>query len=90
MSGGHAVTAGIGRQVQVSTFGDRIKVTPARGGTVVAMTDQGEPIMVVGAHGRGRYAACGLGLAIGKNDKDSPLSPAELMLLQNTVKWLAK
>ncbi len=90
VSGGHAVTAGIGRQVQVSTFGDRIKVTPARGGTVVATTDQGESIMVVGAYGRGRYAACGLGLAIGKDDKDCQLSPAELMLLQNTVKWLAK
>lgn len=89
-SGGHAVTAGIGRQVQVSTFADRIKVTAARGGTVVAMTDQGEPVMVVGVHGRGRYAACGLGLAIGRNDQDCPPSPAELKLLQNTVKWLGK
>ncbi|MDD4097938.1 MAG: family 10 glycosylhydrolase, partial [Lentisphaeria bacterium] len=88
--GGHAVTAGIGRQVQMSTFGDRVKVTPARGGTVVAATEDGAPVMIVGTHGRGRYAACGLGLGIGNNDQDSPLSPGEQKLLQNTVKWLGK
>lgn len=88
--GGHAVTAGISRGILTSTFNDRIKLTPAKSGTVVVTTDRNEPVMVVGAYGRGRYAACGLGLGIGINDQDAPPSPAEARLLLNTVRWLGK
>jgi len=73
-----------------STFGDRISITPQPGATVIATTDQGVPIAAVGPVGKGRYAAIGLGLAIGGNDADAPPSEAELTLLANTLRWLAQ
>ncbi len=89
--GDHPATQGlVAGTVYQSTFGDRISIAPQPGATVIATTDQGVPIAAVGAVGRGRYAAVGLGLAIGGNDADAAPSEAELTLLANTLRWLAQ
>lgn len=91
IAGEHPATQGLAAgTVYQSTFGDRISITPQTGATVLATTDQGVPIAAVGPVGLGRYAAIGLGLAIGGNDGDAVPSEAELTLLANTLRWLAQ
>ena len=85
----HAVTGGLAGQVHESTFGDRISVVAGEAGTVVATTADGVPVMAVGPIGRGRYAACGLGIGIGPGDEDVKPSDAERVLVRNTIHWLS-
>jgi hypothetical protein len=49
----------------------------------------GAPVVVCGAHGKGRYIACGLALGIGRDDREQEPRDAELRLLLNVVRWLA-
>ena len=87
----HPATAGLDpAETYRSTFGDRISITQQPGATTIATTDDGVPIAAVGRVGQGRYAAIGLGLAIGGNDGDADLSEAEATLLANTIGWLAE
>ncbi|NLG13307.1 MAG: family 10 glycosylhydrolase [Lentisphaerae bacterium] len=72
-----------------STFVDMITMKPGRAGTAVATTSSGLPAIVAGKVGRGRYIACGLGLGIGRNDKDAKLSEEDIQLLHNMVYWSA-
>lgn len=90
LRGRHSATTGLGPELFQSTFGDRIAMTPGAMGRVVAEAPGGEAIMVVGQLGKGRYAACGLGLAIGPKDKDCELSAAERTLLLSTLRWLGE
>lgn len=90
LQGRHPATAGLGSELFMSTFGDRIAMTPGAMGRVVAEAPGGEAVVVVGQVGKGRYAACGLGLAIGQKDKDSELSAAERTLLLSTLRWLGE
>ena len=59
-------------------------------GRVVLRTPEDVPVLVAGLSGKGRYAACGLGMGIGKGDLDTPLSPAEGNLLVGAVRWLGR
>jgi len=90
LKGRHPATVGLGPETFKSTFGDRIVMTPGAMGRVIAEAPSGEAVMVVGQVGKGRYAACGLGLAIGPKDKDCELSAAERMLLLSTLRWLGE
>ena len=73
-----------------SSFVDMIEIVPGQDGVKYLEAQSGKCTMVLGKVARGRYAACGLGLGIGKADKDTPLSSQEKELLSNTVQWLAK
>lgn len=86
----HSITRSLPTQPQQSTFVDMIVMEPADGATGIINTPDGLCAMTVGNVGRGRYAACGVGLGITRGDKDAPLTPAENTLLFNTVRWLAK
>jgi len=90
LKGRHPATVGLGPETFKSTFGDRIVMTPGAMGRVIAEAPGGEAVMVVGQVGKGRYAACGLGLAIGPKDKDCELSAAERTLLLSTLRWLGE
>jgi len=85
----HPVTVGIPNDVLRSTFVDRISVKPGQDAVVVAATPEGEPIIALGQVGKGRYVACGLGVAIGAHDSDVAPAAAELQLVVNSVRWLA-
>ena len=73
-----------------SSFVDMIEMEPGKDGIKYLEAQSGKCTMVVGKVAKGRYAACGLGLGIGKADKDTPLSTQEKELLFKTVQWLAK
>jgi hypothetical protein len=90
-TGYHAVTRTLDRrQTYTSTFPDRISVEVGRQGRVIASTPEGDPIVVIGHYGRGRYMACGLGMGIGKGDGDAPVSEAEAKLLVGAIPWLVR
>ncbi|MBR6372935.1 MAG: family 10 glycosylhydrolase, partial [Victivallales bacterium] len=63
--------------VSKSSFVDMIEMEAGKDGTRYLKSESGKCIMVVGEVAKGRYAACGLGLGIGKADKDTPLSSQE-------------
>jgi uncharacterized lipoprotein YddW (UPF0748 family) len=90
IKGRHPATSGLGPEFFHSTFSDRIAMTPGSSGRVIAEAPGGEAVMIVGQFGKGRYAACGLGIAIGTKDKDSDLSSAERTLLLSSLRWLGE
>jgi len=47
------------------------------------------PVVVCGAHGKGRYVACGLATGIDTQDREREPRNAERRLLLNAVRWLA-
>ena len=87
----------IGQVYPDNCYIDHIQIKKGKEGYVVArdyILGRGNPVIVVGSAGRGRYVACGLHL--GKSmlpnlagKKGLPLSGAELKLLVNSVRWLA-
>ncbi|MCK5804818.1 MAG: family 10 glycosylhydrolase [Lentisphaeria bacterium] len=85
----HTITKGLSRAVQTSTFVDMVGLKPGKSGRVLAVAADDQPVVVAGKRGRGRYVACGLGVAIGKNDQDISPSESELALVVNAVRWLA-
>lgn len=89
-AGRHPITHGIPNDIQKSTFGDMIGFRTAPGATRILNSTDGTCVMAVGQVGRGRYAACGMGLAIGNNDKDTQITKVERILLENTILWLGK
>ena len=71
------------------SYYDYITLKPGPAGAVVARgTATGEPVVVCGPSGKGRYVACGLGIGINpSDDKDCQPTADEAMLLTNMVKW---
>ena len=85
----HPVARGLTGEVYRSTFNDRIGIRLGKHGTAVVETPDGTPIAAAGKLGKGRYVACGLGIGIGKGDRDGNVSIAEKKLLLNAARWLA-
>jgi hypothetical protein len=88
--GRHPLAEGLGDVLHESTFGDRISVLPGEQGETVAEVEDGTPVVAAGRLGKGRYVACGLGIGIGRGDRDAEISAAEETLLLNAVHWLAR
>lgn len=86
----HALTRDLTTAVHQATFPDRISVVPGKKGMSVIATAAGEPLVVVGRHGKGRLVSCGLGIAIGKGDEDVVPSEMEQRLVRNAIAWLAE
>jgi hypothetical protein len=72
------------------SYYDYITLRPGPSGTVVARgVATGEPVVVCGTAGKGRYVACGLGIAFGAaDDADCTPLPGEALLLSNMVSWV--
>ena len=86
----HPVAAGLPRDRALrESYYDYVTLQPGPGGTVVARgAASGEPVVVCGQAGKGRYVACGLGICISPaNDRDCPPTPEEGALLVNAVRW---
>lgn len=71
------------------SYYDYITLKAGPAGTVVARgVATGEPVVVCGPSGKGRYVACGLGIGINAaDDKDCALTADEATLLANMVRW---
>lgn len=86
----HAIGKGLplGQTLRESYY-DYITLKAGPAGTVVARgVATGEPVVVCGPSGKGRYVACGLGIGINAaDDKDCALTADEAVLLVNMVKW---
>ncbi|MCD6352151.1 MAG: family 10 glycosylhydrolase [Armatimonadetes bacterium] len=71
------------------TYYDHIILAPGPQGKVLATDERGDPLVVVGSYGKGKFCGCGMALGLGDGDRDCPLSDAEARLLQGLVKLLA-
>ncbi|OGV78560.1 MAG: hypothetical protein A3K19_31985 [Lentisphaerae bacterium RIFOXYB12_FULL_65_16] len=88
--GDHPITKGLPQgQALKESYYDYITLQPGPAATVVAQgVAAGEPVVVCGAAGKGRYVACGLGVCINVgDDKDCAPTPDEGTLLENAVRW---
>jgi hypothetical protein len=89
VAGDHPVVKGLPAGALRESYYDYITLQPGPAGAVVARgMATGEPVVVCGAVGKGRYVACGLGIGIAAaDDKDCALTDHEAMLLGNAVRW---
>lgn len=85
----HAATAGVPTGLQSHSYYDHVTLEPGPAGQVLAVDDTGQPVLVVGPYGRGRYAALGLIPGLGPDDEEVPIEGAEAQLVAALVHWLA-
>ena len=85
----HPVTAGIELSRKLShSYYDHVELEAGPDGSVLAKAARsGRPVVVAGAHGKGRYVACGILLGIAADDSSIAPSGAERTLLENAVRW---
>jgi len=86
----HPVTKGIDLNTPLfHIYYDHIEVECGPRGTILAKAPQtGEPVVVAGVYGKGRYVACGLLIgSVGIITQDDAPAGAEKILLENAVKW---
>jgi hypothetical protein len=62
---------------------------PGKNGTVIAVDEKDNAVVIIGKYGRGRYVACGIGLGIMRGDKDSDMTNDDKELLYRLVNWSA-
>ncbi|MHB8995603.1 MAG: glycoside hydrolase family 20 zincin-like fold domain-containing protein [Armatimonadota bacterium] len=88
-AGDHPVVKGLPAGALRESYYDYITLQSGPAGTVVARgMATGEPVVVCGAAGKGKYVACGLGIGISAaDDRDCALTEHEALLLGNAVKW---
>ena len=92
VSADHPITAGLRKGVALSQgYFDHIQLKCGKAGTVVAVSEKtGQPVVVAGAFGKGRYVACGLLLGLNPDNKEAPPTADEARLLKNAIRWCAK
>ena len=86
----HPAMVGVGPGLQGHAYYDHVTLEPGRDGMVLAVDEGGLPVLVVGPHGRGWYAALGLVPGLGPDDRETPPAAAESALVQSLVRWLAE
>ncbi|MBR0458984.1 MAG: family 10 glycosylhydrolase [Victivallales bacterium] len=74
---------------QKTDFPDAVSLKLMQNAFPVLLSENSECITAAVRHEKGKYLACGLGLGIGKDDQDAPLSPEETTFLLNAIRWLA-
>ncbi len=86
----HAAVAGVPAGLQPHSYYDHVTVEPGPDGQVVAVDDEGRPVLVVGTFGQGRFAALGLVPGLGPGDVEVAPVDAERALVTALVRWLAE
>jgi uncharacterized lipoprotein YddW (UPF0748 family) len=86
----HPALVGVGPGLQEHAYYDHVTLEPGRDGMVLAVDEGGQPVLVVGPHGRGWYAALGLVPGLDANDEETAPAAAESTLVQSLVRWLAE
>jgi hypothetical protein len=90
VSGHHPAAAGLPAGLQPHSYYDHVTLEPGPDGTVLATDEAGRPVLVVGPHGQGRYAALGLVPGLGPGDEEVMPQDAERQLVESLVRWLAE
>ncbi len=87
----HPVTAGLPDGELAMGYYDFIGLTPGPAGMTVATgVPGGQPAVVCGEVGEGRYVACGLAIGLGGSDAaETPPTEHEATLLTNAIRWLS-
>ena len=88
-SGKHALAKSIPQGPTETTFVDFSVMKPGKNGTVIAVDEKDNAVVIIGKYGRGRYVACGIGLGIMRGDKDSDMTSDDKELLYRLVNWSA-
>jgi len=88
----HPVTKGIPvNQPLPQSYYDHIELECGPKGTVLARAAESKrPVVVCGESGKGRYVACGLALGLESDNKETPPSGPEKLLLENAVRWCGR
>ena len=87
---GHPAVRGISAGLHPHSYYDHVTLEPGPQGQVLATGDEGEPVLVVGDFGDGRYAALGLIPGLGPDDGEVPLEGMEGQLVASIVDWLRR
>ena len=88
----HPVTAGLpkGRPLSQGYY-DHIQLKCGKDGQALAVSEKsGQPVVVAGPFGQGRYVACGLLLGLSPDNREAAPTADEAKLLVNAVRWCAK
>jgi len=85
----HPITRGIEPdRSHLHSYYDHIELQAGPNGTVLATgVKTGKPVAIAGAHGKGRYVACGVLLAVAPSNEPIAPTGAQATLLENAVKW---
>ena len=86
----HPAVIGIPTGLQPHSYYDHITLEAGPAGEVLAEGEDGEPVLIVGDFGAGRYAALGLIPGLGPDDGEVPLTGAEGQLVEGLVEWLSE
>jgi len=85
----HPAVAGLPSGLHPHSYYDHIVLESGPHGAVLAADDEGRPVLVVGPHGDGRYAALGLVPGLASDDQEVLPEGAERKLVESLVGWLA-
>ena len=87
----HPVTNGLpSDEVLTQGYYDHILLKAGPQGTVVAVGEEtGQPLVVAGTLGQGRYVACGLLPGLSADSEEVAPTPHESKLLLNAIRWCA-
>jgi hypothetical protein len=86
----HPAVRGIPDGLHRHSYYDHVTLEAGPAGSVRAEDDAGEPVLVVGEFGEGRYAALGLIPGLGPGDADVPVAGAERQLVEAVLGWLTE
>jgi len=76
-------------QVFSHSYYDHITIQPGTKSTVLVTDLHGNPVVVKGICGKGRYVAIGMAIGLADNNQDTEPTDAEKRLLINAVRWVA-
>ncbi|MEW6752770.1 MAG: family 10 glycosylhydrolase [Candidatus Latescibacterota bacterium] len=86
----HAAVQGVPAGLLPHAYYDHVALEAGAAGQVLAVDDADRPVLVVGEHERGRYAALGLVPGLTSGDREVPLEGGERQLVEALVSWLAE
>ena len=84
----HPVTAGIALQEEYTVTPYCVDFTVGANGIALAENlETGNPTLVVGPHGKGRFVSCGMLIGATERSKDTKLTTEQNKLIINAVTW---
>ena len=88
----HPVSAGLPKdRALLQSYYDHIQLKCGKDGQAIAVSEKdGEPVIVAGTFGKGRYVACGLLMGLSPDHKEVPPTADEAQMLRNAIRWAAK